>query len=110
MTYGRRQFEALDAAVRRLVPPLHAASAALSALVDADARAFEGYLVSAGRGRGDEGQGSAGRARGLGRGSRRGAGAGARPPWRGSGHWKAESGRSLLGAWQGWGGRGAPWA
>ncbi|XP_036879556.1 formimidoyltransferase-cyclodeaminase isoform X1 [Manis javanica] len=44
MTYGRRQFEALDAAVRRLVPPLHAASAALSALVDADARAFEGYL------------------------------------------------------------------
>ncbi|XP_073087296.1 formimidoyltransferase-cyclodeaminase isoform X2 [Manis javanica] len=47
MTYGRRQFEALDAAVRRLVPPLHAASAALSALVDADARAFEGYLVAA---------------------------------------------------------------
>ncbi|XP_057361471.1 formimidoyltransferase-cyclodeaminase isoform X4 [Manis pentadactyla] len=44
MTYGRRQFEALDAAVRRLVPPLHAASAALSALVDADTRAFEGYL------------------------------------------------------------------
>ncbi|XP_057361466.1 formimidoyltransferase-cyclodeaminase isoform X2 [Manis pentadactyla] len=47
MTYGRRQFEALDAAVRRLVPPLHAASAALSALVDADTRAFEGYLVAA---------------------------------------------------------------
>ncbi|KAK2508444.1 hypothetical protein MC885_016580 [Smutsia gigantea] len=44
MTYGRRQFEALDGAVRRLVPPLHAASAALSALVDADARAFEGCL------------------------------------------------------------------
>ncbi|KAM5333453.1 formimidoyltransferase-cyclodeaminase isoform 2-T2 [Glossophaga mutica] len=40
MTYGRRQFEHLDAAMRRLIPPFHAASAKLTALVDADAKAF----------------------------------------------------------------------
>ncbi|XP_045357037.1 formimidoyltransferase-cyclodeaminase isoform X2 [Leopardus geoffroyi] len=44
MTYGRRQFEHLDATVRRLIPPFHAASAELTALVDADARAFQAYL------------------------------------------------------------------
>ncbi|CAD7693757.1 unnamed protein product [Nyctereutes procyonoides] len=44
MTYGRRQFEHLDATVRRLVPPFHAAAAALTKLVDADARAFRAYL------------------------------------------------------------------
>ncbi|XP_041591227.1 formimidoyltransferase-cyclodeaminase isoform X1 [Vulpes lagopus] len=44
MTYGRRQFEHLDATVRRLVPPFHAAAAALTELVDADARAFRAYL------------------------------------------------------------------
>lgn len=40
MTYGRRQFEHLDAAMRRLIPPFHAAAAQLTALVDADAKAF----------------------------------------------------------------------
>ena len=45
MTYGRRQFEHLDATMRRLIPPFHAASAKLTSLVDADARAFEAYLV-----------------------------------------------------------------
>ncbi|XP_045708484.1 formimidoyltransferase-cyclodeaminase isoform X1 [Phyllostomus hastatus] len=40
MTYGRRQFEPLDASMRRLIPPFHAASAKLTALVDADAQAF----------------------------------------------------------------------
>ncbi|XP_037014095.2 formimidoyltransferase-cyclodeaminase isoform X3 [Artibeus jamaicensis] len=40
MTYGRRQFEHLDVAMRRLIPPFHAASAKLTALVDADAQAF----------------------------------------------------------------------
>lgn len=50
MTYGRRQFEHLDATMRRLIPPFHAASAELTALVDADARAFQAYLVSAQRG------------------------------------------------------------
>uniref|UniRef100_A0A4X1T4X8 Formimidoyltransferase-cyclodeaminase n=2 Tax=Sus scrofa TaxID=9823 RepID=A0A4X1T4X8_PIG len=44
MTYGRRQFEHLDATMRRLIPPFHAASAKLTSLVDADARAFEAYL------------------------------------------------------------------
>ncbi|XP_045396812.1 formimidoyltransferase-cyclodeaminase isoform X3 [Lemur catta] len=44
MTYGRRQFEHLDAAMRRLIPPFHAAAAELTALVDADAQAFASYL------------------------------------------------------------------
>ncbi|XP_055975518.1 formimidoyltransferase-cyclodeaminase [Sorex fumeus] len=44
MTYGRRQFEHLDATMRRLIPPFHTALAELTALVDKDARAFEGYL------------------------------------------------------------------
>ncbi|XP_032721077.1 formimidoyltransferase-cyclodeaminase [Lontra canadensis] len=44
MTYGRRQFEHLDATVRRLIPPFHAAVAELTMLVDADARAFQAYL------------------------------------------------------------------
>ncbi|XP_059955749.1 formimidoyltransferase-cyclodeaminase [Mesoplodon densirostris] len=44
MTYGRRQFEHLDATVRRLIPPFHTALAELTAMVDADARAFETYL------------------------------------------------------------------
>lgn len=50
MTYGRRQFEHLDAAMRRLIPPFHAASAKLTALVDADAQAFGACMVSAQRG------------------------------------------------------------
>ncbi|XP_070259764.1 LOW QUALITY PROTEIN: formimidoyltransferase-cyclodeaminase [Myotis yumanensis] len=44
MTYGRRQFEHLDATMRRLIPPFHAASARLTALVDADAQAFTACL------------------------------------------------------------------
>ncbi|XP_008838712.1 formimidoyltransferase-cyclodeaminase isoform X2 [Nannospalax galili] len=44
MTYGRRQFEHLDSTMRRLIPPFHAASAQLSSLVDADAKAFAAYL------------------------------------------------------------------
>ncbi|XP_057553133.1 formimidoyltransferase-cyclodeaminase isoform X1 [Hippopotamus amphibius kiboko] len=44
MTYGRRQFERLDATMRCLIPPFHAAVAELTAMVDADARAFEAYL------------------------------------------------------------------
>lgn len=47
MTYGRRQFEQLDATMRRLIPPFHAASARLTALVDADSQAFTACLVSA---------------------------------------------------------------
>ncbi|XP_053420658.1 formimidoyltransferase-cyclodeaminase isoform X2 [Nycticebus coucang] len=44
MSYGRRQFEHLDAAMRRLIPPFHKAVADLTALVDADAQAFAAYL------------------------------------------------------------------
>lgn len=44
MTYGRRQFDHLDSTMRRLIPPFHAASAQLTSLVDADARAFAACL------------------------------------------------------------------
>ncbi|KAM4887792.1 formimidoyltransferase-cyclodeaminase isoform 2-T2 [Thomomys bottae] len=44
MTFGRRRFEHLDPAMRRLIPAFHAASARLAALVDEDARAFAGCL------------------------------------------------------------------
>lgn len=57
MTYGRRQFEHLDAAMRRLIPPFHAAMGQLTALVDADAKAFAACLVGAGRQAGGCGEG-----------------------------------------------------
>ncbi|XP_037681208.1 formimidoyltransferase-cyclodeaminase [Choloepus didactylus] len=44
MTHGRRRSEHLEPALRRLIPPFHGAAAALTALVDADARAFAGCL------------------------------------------------------------------
>ncbi|XP_028701047.2 formimidoyltransferase-cyclodeaminase isoform X4 [Macaca mulatta] len=44
MTYGRRQFQPLDATMRRLIPPFREASAKLTALVDSDAEAFAAYL------------------------------------------------------------------
>ncbi|XP_048659774.1 formimidoyltransferase-cyclodeaminase isoform X7 [Marmota marmota marmota] len=44
MTYGRRQFQHLDAVMRRLIPPFHAALAQLTSLVDTDAQAFATYL------------------------------------------------------------------
>ncbi|XP_006163190.1 formimidoyltransferase-cyclodeaminase [Tupaia chinensis] len=44
MTYGRRQFEHLDATMRRLIPPFHMAMSKLTALVDADAEAFAAYM------------------------------------------------------------------
>ncbi|KAM5275467.1 formimidoyltransferase-cyclodeaminase isoform 1-T1 [Hipposideros larvatus] len=44
MSYGKRQFEHLDAAMRRLIPPFHAATAQLTALVDGDAQAFAACL------------------------------------------------------------------
>lgn len=51
MTYGRRQFQPLDATMRRLIPPFREASAKLTALVDSDAEAFAAYLVSGSRSR-----------------------------------------------------------
>uniref|UniRef100_A0A2I3I009 Formimidoyltransferase-cyclodeaminase n=1 Tax=Nomascus leucogenys TaxID=61853 RepID=A0A2I3I009_NOMLE len=48
MTYGRRQFQPLDATMRRLIPPFREASAKLTRLVDADAEAFAAYLAHSG--------------------------------------------------------------
>jgi len=48
MTYGKRKFEAQDAAMRRLIPPLDQAMRALLPLVDKDTRAFDAYLEAVG--------------------------------------------------------------
>jgi glutamate formiminotransferase/formiminotetrahydrofolate cyclodeaminase len=48
MTYGKRKFEAQDAAMRRLIPPLHEGMKALLPLVDRDTRAFDAYLAAVG--------------------------------------------------------------
>jgi glutamate formiminotransferase/formiminotetrahydrofolate cyclodeaminase len=46
MTYGKRKFEAKDAAMRRLIPPLDEAMKALLPLIDKDTRAFDAYLAA----------------------------------------------------------------
>jgi glutamate formiminotransferase/formiminotetrahydrofolate cyclodeaminase len=46
MTYGKRKFEAKDAVMRRLIPPLDEAMKALLPLVDKDTRAFDQYLAA----------------------------------------------------------------
>jgi glutamate formiminotransferase/formiminotetrahydrofolate cyclodeaminase len=48
MTYGKRKFEAKDAAMRQLIPPLDEAMKALLPLVDKDTRAFDAYLAALG--------------------------------------------------------------
>jgi glutamate formiminotransferase/formiminotetrahydrofolate cyclodeaminase len=48
LTYGKRKFEDKDAAMRRLIPPLHAAGQALVPLVDEDTRAFDDYMRALG--------------------------------------------------------------
>jgi glutamate formiminotransferase/formiminotetrahydrofolate cyclodeaminase len=45
MTYGKRQFESLDATIRQLIPIVHDAMNKLLPLVDADAAAFKQYMV-----------------------------------------------------------------
>jgi glutamate formiminotransferase/formiminotetrahydrofolate cyclodeaminase len=47
MTYGKRKFEAKDAVMRRLIPPLDQAMRDLIPLVDADTRAFDAYRAAA---------------------------------------------------------------
>ncbi|KAG0712878.1 Formimidoyltransferase-cyclodeaminase [Chionoecetes opilio] len=47
MTFGKRQWEALDATVRRLIPPLHQAATAMVPAIDADTAAFNAYMVRA---------------------------------------------------------------
>ncbi|XP_062435350.1 formimidoyltransferase-cyclodeaminase [Rhea pennata] len=44
MSYGKRQFEQLDAVMRKLIPPFHQAMDELVAMVDADSRAFSSYM------------------------------------------------------------------
>lgn len=48
LTYGKRKFEDKDAAMRRLLPPLHAAVEGLLPLVDEDTRAFDAYRSALG--------------------------------------------------------------
>jgi glutamate formiminotransferase/formiminotetrahydrofolate cyclodeaminase len=48
MTYGKRKFEAKDAAMRRLIPSLDEAMKQLLPLVDKDTRAFDAYLAAVG--------------------------------------------------------------
>lgn len=45
MSYGKRQFEDLDPIMRKLIPPFHQAMEELVAMVDADSRAFNSYMV-----------------------------------------------------------------
>jgi glutamate formiminotransferase / formiminotetrahydrofolate cyclodeaminase len=48
MTYGKKKFEAQDAKMRELIPPLHAAMRELIPMIDADTRAFNGYMAALG--------------------------------------------------------------
>lgn len=44
MTYGKRQWEALDPTIRQLIPPLHHAATSLVPTIDADTAAFNAYM------------------------------------------------------------------
>ncbi|XP_024918199.1 formimidoyltransferase-cyclodeaminase [Cynoglossus semilaevis] len=46
MTYGKKQFEKVDSVMRRLIPPFHQAVNELLDVVDADANAFNGYMMA----------------------------------------------------------------
>ncbi|XP_062384368.1 formimidoyltransferase-cyclodeaminase [Sardina pilchardus] len=46
MTYGKRQFENLDAVMRQLIPPFHQAMNELLEMVDADSSAFNSYMTA----------------------------------------------------------------
>ena len=48
MTYGKRKFEAQDATMRQLIPPLHHAMTGLLPMIDRDTRAFDGYMEALG--------------------------------------------------------------
>lgn len=45
MTYGKRQFEAVDGAIRQLLPTLHDAMIQSIPMIDADTDAFNDYMV-----------------------------------------------------------------
>jgi glutamate formiminotransferase/formiminotetrahydrofolate cyclodeaminase len=46
MTYGSKKFEAVDADMRRLIPPLHENMKKLIPLIDADTDAFTDYMAA----------------------------------------------------------------
>ncbi|XP_056157311.1 formimidoyltransferase-cyclodeaminase [Lampris incognitus] len=46
MTYGKKQFEKLDAVMRRLIPPFHQAMGDLLTMVDKDSTAFNSYMAA----------------------------------------------------------------
>nr|WP_319392674.1 glutamate formimidoyltransferase [uncultured Desulfobacter sp.] len=46
LTLGVRRFEAVDADMRRLIPPLHEAAMALIPMIDADTDAFADYVAA----------------------------------------------------------------
>lgn len=46
LTLGVRKFESVDAQMRELIPPLHEASDALTAMIDADTNAFTDYVAA----------------------------------------------------------------
>jgi glutamate formiminotransferase/formiminotetrahydrofolate cyclodeaminase len=46
LSYGKRRFEAQDARMRRLIPPLHAAMKRLVPMIDADTEAFDDYMAA----------------------------------------------------------------
>jgi glutamate formiminotransferase/formiminotetrahydrofolate cyclodeaminase len=46
MTYGKRKFEARDATMRRLIPPLRDAMERLLPMIDRDTRAFDAYMAA----------------------------------------------------------------
>ncbi|XP_076841219.1 formimidoyltransferase-cyclodeaminase isoform X2 [Brachyhypopomus gauderio] len=46
MTYGKRQFEAVDGVMRRIIPPFHKAMNELLVMVDADSTAFNSYMAA----------------------------------------------------------------
>ncbi len=46
LTYGRRQWEHLDATMRRLIPKVDQASRDMVRVIDADTTAFNDYMVS----------------------------------------------------------------
>jgi glutamate formiminotransferase/formiminotetrahydrofolate cyclodeaminase len=48
MSYGKRKFEAKDATMRGLIPPLHQAMKDLLPMIDRDTRAFDGYMEALG--------------------------------------------------------------
>jgi glutamate formiminotransferase/formiminotetrahydrofolate cyclodeaminase len=48
MTYGKRKYEAQDAVIRTLIPPLHETMLELLPMIDADTAAFNDYMAALG--------------------------------------------------------------